>query len=64
MEKSREKLEKSLPGPLPSWNNTNTMASGFTGKGGVICSGTLLALYVPTEYQDRAALWNAVEKVE
>lgn len=39
-------------------------ASGFTGKGGVICSGTLLALYVPTEYQDRAALWNAVEKVE
>lgn len=40
------------------------MASGFTGKGGVICSGTLLALYVPTEYQDRAVLWNAVEKVE
>lgn len=36
----------------------------FTSKGGVICSGILLPPQAPSEYQDRATLWNAVEKVE
>ena len=38
--------------------------SDFTRKGGVICSGIFLPPQAPTEYQVRATLWNAVEKVE
>ena len=36
----------------------------FTRKGGVICTDILLPPQVPAEYQDRATLWNAVEKAE
>ena len=39
-------------------------ASDFTRKGGVICADILLPLHAPAEYQDRATLWNAVEKAE
>ena len=39
-------------------------ASDFTRKGGVICSGIFLPPQAPAEYQDRATLWNAVEKAE
>ena len=38
--------------------------SDFTRKGGVICSDIFLPPQAPAEYQDRATLWNAVEKVE
>ncbi len=38
--------------------------SDYTRKGGVICSGILLPPQAPPEYQDRRALWNAVEKAE
>ena len=38
--------------------------SDFTRKDGVICSGILLPPQAPAEYQDRAALWNAVERAE
>ena len=30
----------------------------------MICNGILLPPQAPVEYQDRATLWNAVEKVE
>ncbi len=36
----------------------------YTHKKGVICSGIVLPPQAPVEYQDRATLWNAVEKVE
>ena len=39
-------------------------ASDYTRKGGVVCTGILLPPQAPAEYQDRAALWNAVEKAE
>ena len=38
--------------------------SDFTHKGGVVCTGIFLPPQAPTEYQDRATLWNAVEKAE
>ena len=38
--------------------------SDYTHKGGVVCTGILLPPQAPAEYQDRATLWNAVEKVE
>ena len=38
--------------------------SDFTRKGGVICTGILLPPQAPAEYQDRATLWNAVERAE
>nr|WP_325214180.1 MobQ family relaxase [uncultured Oscillibacter sp.] len=38
--------------------------SDFTHKGGVICTDILLPPQAPAEYQDRATLWNAVEKAE
>ena len=37
-------------------------ASDFTRKGGVVCSEIILPPHAPAEYQDRATLWNAVEK--
>ena len=39
-------------------------ASDFTRKGGVICADILLPSHAPAEYQDRATLWNAVERAE
>ena len=39
-------------------------ASDFTRKGGVICTDILLPPQAPAEYQDRATLWNAVERAE
>ena len=36
----------------------------YTKKGGVVHSEILLPDHAPTKYADRAALWNAVEKVE
>ena len=36
----------------------------YTHKGGVVCTGILLPPQAPAEYQDRATLWNAVEKAE
>ena len=38
--------------------------SDYTRKGGMICSDILLPPNAPSEYADRQALWNAVEKVE
>ena len=36
----------------------------YTKKGGVIHTEILLPDNAPTEYKDRAVLWNAVEKIE
>jgi len=36
----------------------------YTSKGGVVHSEILLPDHAPTDYKDRAVLWNAVEKVE
>ena len=36
----------------------------YTQKGGVIHAEILLPDNAPTEYADRAVLWNAVEKIE
>jgi len=36
----------------------------YTKKGGVVHSEILLPDHAPTEYKDRAVLWNAVEKAE
>ena len=38
--------------------------SDYTRKGGVVCSDIFLPPQAPAEYQDRATLWNAVEKAE
>lgn len=38
--------------------------SDYTHKGGVVCTDILLPPQASTEYQDRATLWNAVEKAE
>ena len=38
--------------------------SDYTHKGGVVCTDILLPPHAPAEYQDRATLWNAVEKAE
>ncbi len=38
--------------------------SDYTHKGGVVCTDILLPPQAPAEYQDRATLWNAVEKAE
>ena len=38
--------------------------SDYTRKGGVICSEVFLPPQAPAEYQDRATLWNAVERAE
>ena len=38
--------------------------SDYTHKGGVVCTDIFLPSQAPTEYQDRATLWNAVEKAE
>ena len=38
--------------------------SDFTRKGGVICTDILLPPQAPAKYQDRATLWNSVEKAE
>ena len=38
--------------------------SDYTHKGGVICTDILLPPQAPAEYQDRATLWNAVERAE
>ena len=36
----------------------------YTRKGGVVHTEILLPDHAPTEYADRAVLWNAVEKIE
>ena len=36
----------------------------YTRKGGVVHTELLLPDHAPTEYADRAVLWNAVEKIE
>ena len=38
--------------------------SDYTRKCGVICTDILLPPQAPAEYQDRATLWNAVERAE
>ena len=38
--------------------------SDYTHKGGVVCTDILLPPQAPNQYQDRATLWNAVEKAE
>lgn len=38
--------------------------SDYTHKGGVVFSEVFLPSYAPAEYQDRATLWNAVERIE
>ena len=38
--------------------------SDYTHKVGVVCTDILLPPQAPAEYQDRATLWNAVEKAE
>ena len=38
--------------------------SDYTRKGGIVHTEILLPENAPVEYQDRAVLWNAVEKIE
>lgn len=38
--------------------------SDYTHKSGVVCTDILLPPQAPAEYQDRATLWNTVEKAE
>ncbi len=38
--------------------------SDYTHKGGVVCTDILLPPQAPAKYQDRATLWNTVEKAE
>ena len=38
--------------------------SDYTHKGGVACTDILLPPQAPNQYQDRATLWNAVERAE
>ena len=38
--------------------------SDYTRKGGIVHTEIILPDNAPTEYQNRAALWNAVEKIE
>ena len=38
--------------------------SDYTHKGDVVCTDILLPPQAPAEHQDRATLWNAVEKTE
>ena len=45
-------------------NEYDGMTHDYTHKGGVIHTEILLPAYAPPEYQDRAVLWNAVEKIE
>ena len=46
------------------YSEYHSEASDFTRKGGVVCSEIILPPRAPAEYQDRATLWNAVEKAE
>ena len=45
-------------------NEFDGMTHDYTHKGGVVCTDILLPPQAPAEYQDRATLWNAVEKAE
>lgn len=45
-------------------NEYDGMTHDYTKKGGVVYSEIMLCENAPKEYQDRATLWNAVEKVE
>ena len=38
--------------------------SDYTRKGGIVHTEIMLPDNAPAEYQDRAVLWNAVEKIE
>ena len=45
-------------------NEYDGMIHDYTKKGGIVHTEILLSDHAPTEYQDRAVLWNAVEKIE
>ncbi len=45
-------------------NEYDGMIHDYTRKGGVVHTEILLPGHAPAEYQDRAVLWNAVEKAE
>ena len=45
-------------------NEYDGMIHDYTRKGGVVHTEILLPEHAPAEYQDRAVLWNAVEKIE
>lgn len=45
-------------------NEYDSIEHDYTRKGGVVHTEILLPENAPTEYADRAVLWNAVEKIE
>lgn len=45
-------------------NQFDGITHDYTRKGGVVHTEILLPVNAPAEYADRAALWNAVEKIE
>ena len=45
-------------------NEYDGITHDYTRKGGVVHTEILLPDHAPTEYADRAVLWNAVEKIE
>jgi len=45
-------------------NEYDGIVHDFTRKGGVVHTEILLPNHVPKEYEERAVLWNAVEKIE
>ena len=45
-------------------NEYDGVTHDYTRKGGVVHTEILLPDNAPAEYQDRAVLWNAVEKIE
>jgi len=45
-------------------NNYDGLTHDYTKKGGVVHTEILLPDNAPSEYTDRAVLWNAVEKIE
>ena len=45
-------------------NEWDGMTHDYTKKRGIVHTGILLPSHAPSEFQDRSALWNSVEKIE
>ena len=45
-------------------NEWDGMTHDYTKKCGIVHTGILLPSHAPSEFQDRSALWNSVEKIE
>ena len=53
-----------LPGGEKLTNDFDGETHDYTHKGGVVHTEILLPSHAPSQYTDRAVLWNAVEKIE